>query len=60
MGIAVMYGGLDLRPGDEILTTTHDFFSTEEALRLVALRTGARGPPGHACTTTRRPRPSTS
>jgi selenocysteine lyase/cysteine desulfurase len=42
MGVAVMYGGLDLRPGDEILTTTHDFFSTEEALRLVSLRTGAR------------------
>ena len=42
MGIAVMYGGLDLQPGDEILTTTHDFFSTEDTLRLVALRTGAR------------------
>ena len=41
MGLSVMYGGLDLRPGDEILTTTHDFFSTEEALRLVSLRTGA-------------------
>ncbi len=42
MGLAVMYGGLDLAPGDEILTTTHDFFSTEESLRLVSLRTGAR------------------
>ena len=42
MGIAVMYGGLDLQAGDEVLTTTHDFFSTEDALRLVALRTGAR------------------
>lgn len=42
MGLAVVYGGLDLGPGDEILTTTHDFFSTEEALRLVSLRTGAR------------------
>lgn len=42
MGLAVMYRGLDLQPDDEILTTTHDFFSTEEALRLVALRTGAR------------------
>jgi selenocysteine lyase/cysteine desulfurase len=41
MGIAVMYRGLDLGPGDEILTTTHDFFSTEDALRLVSLRTGA-------------------
>ena len=42
MGIAVMYGGLDLQPDDEVLTTTHDFFSTEEALRLVSLRTGVR------------------
>jgi selenocysteine lyase/cysteine desulfurase len=42
MGLAVMYGGLDLAPGDEILTTTHDFFSTEESLRLASVRTGAR------------------
>ncbi len=42
MGLAVMYGGLDLGPGDEVLTTTHDFFSTEEALRLLSARTGAR------------------
>ncbi|QBR91362.1 aminotransferase class V-fold PLP-dependent enzyme [Nocardioides euryhalodurans] len=41
MGISVMYGGLHLRPGDEVLTTTHDFFSTDDALRLVSLRTGA-------------------
>ena len=42
MGIAIMYGGLDLAPDDEILTTTHDFFSTEDTLRLVSRRTGAR------------------
>jgi selenocysteine lyase/cysteine desulfurase len=42
MGIAIMYGGLDLAPDDEILTTTHDFFSTEDTLRLVSKRTGAR------------------
>lgn len=41
MGLGVMYGGLSLAPGDEVLTTTHDFFSTEDALRLLALRTGA-------------------
>ena len=41
MGIALMYGGLDLQPGDEVLSTTHDFFSTEEALRLAERRTGA-------------------
>jgi selenocysteine lyase/cysteine desulfurase len=42
MGIAHMYGGLSLAPGDEVLSTTHDFFSTEEALRLLGLRTGAQ------------------
>ncbi|MEJ7833300.1 MAG: aminotransferase class V-fold PLP-dependent enzyme [Nocardioides sp.] len=42
MGIASMYGGLALRPDDEVLTTTHDFFATEESLRLLRLRTGAR------------------
>jgi selenocysteine lyase/cysteine desulfurase len=41
MGIALMYGGLGLRPGDEVLTTTHDFYSTEAALGLLASRTGA-------------------
>ena len=42
MGIATMYGGLSLGPGDEVLTTTHDFYSTEESLRLLAERTGAK------------------
>jgi selenocysteine lyase/cysteine desulfurase len=41
MGIALMYGGLSLQPGDEVLTTTHDFFSTEDSLRLLEQRTGA-------------------
>ncbi len=41
MGIATMYGGLRLAPGDEVLTTTHDFYSTEDALRLLAERSGA-------------------
>jgi selenocysteine lyase/cysteine desulfurase len=34
MGLALVYGGLRLAPGDEVLTTTHDFYSTHEALRL--------------------------
>jgi selenocysteine lyase/cysteine desulfurase len=34
MGLGLLYGGLRLRPGDEILTTEHDFFATHEALRL--------------------------
>lgn len=41
MGIASMYGGLDLSAGDEVLTTTHDFYSTEASLDLLARRTGA-------------------
>jgi selenocysteine lyase/cysteine desulfurase len=41
MGLATIYGGLSLRPGDEVLSTTHDFYSTEDSLRLLAARTGA-------------------
>ena len=42
MGVGLMYGGLRLHAGDELLTTAHDFYATHEALRFVALRTGAR------------------
>jgi selenocysteine lyase/cysteine desulfurase len=41
MGLGLLYGGLRLRPGQEVLTTVHDFYSTHESLRLRALRTGA-------------------
>ncbi len=41
MGIGLVYGGLRLADGDEVLTTEHDFYSTHEALRLRAERTGA-------------------
>jgi selenocysteine lyase/cysteine desulfurase len=41
MGLGLMYGGLRLAPGDEVLTTVHDFYSTEDSLRLLHLRTGA-------------------
>ncbi|MDF0675672.1 MAG: aminotransferase class V-fold PLP-dependent enzyme [Nitrospira sp.] len=41
MGLGLLYGGLALRQGQEILTTTHDHYSTETALRLRAERTGA-------------------
>ncbi len=41
MGLGLLYGGLTLREGQEILTTTHDHYSTETALRLRAERTGA-------------------
>ena len=42
MGLGLVYGGLRLRPGQEVLTTVHDFYSTHESLRLRALRSGAR------------------
>jgi selenocysteine lyase/cysteine desulfurase len=41
MGLGLLYGGLQLRGGQEILTTTHDHYSTETSLRLRAERTGA-------------------
>jgi selenocysteine lyase/cysteine desulfurase len=39
-GLAMLYGGLPLRKGQEILTTTHDHYVTHESLRLRALQTG--------------------
>src|SRR4029077_16269041 len=41
MGLGLLYGGMQLGTGDEILTTTHDFYSTNESLALAAKRTGA-------------------
>lgn len=41
MGIGLVYAGLRLEAGDEIVTTEQDYFVTHEALRLAAARTGA-------------------
>jgi len=41
MGLALLYNGIDLRPGQEALATRHDFFVTREALRTRAARVGA-------------------
>jgi isopenicillin-N epimerase len=41
MGLGLVYGGLRLRPGQEILTTEHDYFVTHESARLAAERAGA-------------------
>jgi selenocysteine lyase/cysteine desulfurase len=41
MGLGLLYSGLKLRADQEILTTTHDHYSTETSLRLRAERTGA-------------------
>ena len=42
MGLALIYGTLRLAADDEILTTTHDHYSTEATLQLRAARTGAK------------------
>ena len=41
MGLGLLYNGIDLRAGQEALTTHHDFFATHEALQLKAARSGA-------------------
>lgn len=41
MGLAFVYHGLNLRAGQEIVTTTHDHFVYHEAIRLAAERAGA-------------------
>ncbi len=40
-GLALIYHGLTLKPGDEILCTTHDHYVHHEAIRLAAERSGA-------------------
>jgi selenocysteine lyase/cysteine desulfurase len=42
MGIALVYHGLPLKRGDEVLTTEHDYYATHESLRRAALRSGAK------------------
>jgi isopenicillin-N epimerase len=41
MGLALLYNGIHLRAGQEVLTSTHDFFVTHDAVRLKAQRAGA-------------------
>lgn len=40
-GLALVYHGLPLRPGDEVLCTTHDHYSHHESIRLATARAGA-------------------
>ena len=40
-GLALIYHGLPLREGDEVLTTTHDHFVHHESIRLATSRCGA-------------------
>jgi len=41
MGLALVYNGLPLEAGDEILTTDHDHYVHHESIRLAAERRGA-------------------
>ena len=40
MGLALIYNGLRLKPGQEILTTLHDHYSHHESIRLAAAKWG--------------------
>jgi len=42
MGLALVYSGLLLNPGDEILQTTHDHYSSDMSIAHRAKRTGAK------------------
>ncbi len=41
MGLGLLYNGLELKAGDEVVTTTHDFYATHRSLELKAARSGA-------------------
>ena len=41
MGLGLLYGGLSLAEGQEVLTTVHDHYATDISLKLRAQRTGA-------------------
>jgi isopenicillin-N epimerase len=41
MGLALVYHGLPLAPGDDVLTTTHDHYSHHESIRLATERAHA-------------------
>ncbi len=40
MGLGLVYSGIRFRPGQELLTSEHDFYATHEALRMRAARDG--------------------
>lgn len=41
MGLALIYNGLRLKPGQEVLTTTHEFYPHHESIRLAVGKWGA-------------------
>ena len=59
MGLGLLYNGLELQAGDEVVTTTHDFYATHEALRAEGRAERRRGAPGPALRPSRARRPRT-
>jgi selenocysteine lyase/cysteine desulfurase len=41
MGLGLLYNGLQVRPGQELLTSTADYYATRQSLRFKADRSGA-------------------
>lgn len=41
MGTAILFNGMKLKPGDEILSTTHDHYVTDKSIDFVCEKTGA-------------------
>lgn len=41
MGLSILYHGLKLKEGDEILTTTHDHYATEKSLEYATMKNKA-------------------
>jgi selenocysteine lyase/cysteine desulfurase len=41
-GLALVYAGMPLQPGDEVLTTLHDHYSHHESIRFAVEKSGAR------------------
>jgi isopenicillin-N epimerase len=39
-GVSLLYAGINVRYGQEVLTTTHDYYVTHESLRMSLARTG--------------------
>jgi isopenicillin-N epimerase len=61
LGAALVYGGLKLGYGDEIITTNQDYYITHESLRRAALRNGSVVRASTCSTASRRcPRPAWS
>jgi len=40
MGLGLLYAGIAVAPGQELVTSAHDFYATHEALRVRAARSG--------------------